>query len=43
MNGESTETIGEMPLAKVISGRFEFPQQNVRSSFSFFATYSDLP
>jgi hypothetical protein len=32
-----------MTRASVISGRFEFPQQNVSESFSFFVTYSDLP
>ncbi len=43
MNGESTEMVGEMPLAKVISGQFEYPQQNLDASFSFVVTYSDLP
>jgi hypothetical protein len=43
MNGKSTGMTGEMTLARVISGQFEFPQQYVRSSFSFVVTYSDLP
>jgi hypothetical protein len=43
MNGESTGMVGEMTLAKAISGLFEFPQQFERASFSFVATYSDLP
>ena len=43
MDGESTEIVGEMTLARVISGQFEFPQQNVRASLSFVVTYSDLP
>jgi len=43
MNGKSTGMVGEMNLAKVISGQFEFPQQNVSASFSFIVTYSDLP
>jgi len=43
MKGKSTGMVGEMTLARVISGQFEFPQQNVRSSFSFVATCSDLP
>jgi hypothetical protein len=43
MNGKSTGKNGEMTLARVISGQFEFPQQNVRASFSFLATCSDLP
>lgn len=43
MNEKSTGMVGEMNLAKVISGQFEYPQQIVRASFSFFVTYSDLP
>jgi len=43
MNGKSTEMVDEMTLARVIFGQFEYQQQNVRSSFSFVATYSDLP
>jgi len=43
MNGKSTEMVGEMNLAKAIPGQFEYPQQNVRESFSFVITYSDLP
>ena len=43
MNGKSTEMVDEMPLARVISGQFEYPQQNVRELFSFVVTYSDLP
>lgn len=43
MNAKSTGLVGEMSLARVISGQFEYPQQNVRASFSFIVTYSDLP
>ena len=43
MNGESTGMVGKMTLARAISGRFEFLQQIVNSSFSFVVTYSDLP
>jgi hypothetical protein len=43
MNGEWSGMVGEMTLARVISGLFEFPQQIVNASFSFVATYSDLP
>ncbi len=43
MSRKSTGMTGEMTLARVISGQFEFPQQNVHSSFSFVVTYSDLP
>ena len=43
MNGKSTGMVGEMILARVISGQFEHPQQNVGAPFSFVATYSDLP
>jgi hypothetical protein len=43
MNGESAGMVGEMTLARVISGQFEHPQQIVRLSFSFVVTYSDLP
>jgi hypothetical protein len=43
MSGESTGMAGEMILARVISGQFEYPQQIVRVSFSFVVTYSDLP
>jgi hypothetical protein len=43
MNGESIGMVGEMTLARVISGQFEYPQQNVCASFSFVVTYSDLP
>jgi hypothetical protein len=43
MYGKSTGLVGEMNLAKVISGQFEFSQQIVRESFSFFVTCSDLP
>jgi hypothetical protein len=35
--------VDEMTLARVISGQFEFPQQNVSEPFSFVVTYSDLP
>jgi len=38
-----TGMVGEMILAREISGQFEFQQQNVRASFSFVVTYSDLP
>jgi hypothetical protein len=43
MSEESTGMVGEMTLARVIYGLFEFPQQIVNASFSFVATYSDLP
>jgi len=43
MNGKSTGMVDEMGLARVISDQFEHPQQNVRASFSFVVTYSDLP
>lgn len=43
MYGKSTGMVGEMSLAKVISGQFEYPQQNVRELFPFVVTYSDLP
>ena len=43
MNGKSTGMVGEMTLARVISGQFESPQQNVGAPFSFVVTYSDLP
>jgi len=43
MNEESTGMVDEMTRARVISGQFEFPQQNVSASFSFVVTYSDLP
>ncbi|MDP2325234.1 MAG: hypothetical protein Q8N51_14560 [Gammaproteobacteria bacterium] len=43
MNGKSSEMVDETTLAKVISGQFEYPQQNVGAPFSFVATYSDLP
>jgi hypothetical protein len=43
MSGESTKMVGEMTLARVISGQLEYPQQNVRSSLLFVVTYSDLP
>jgi len=43
MNGKSTGMVDEMILARVISAQFEFPQQIVRESFSFFVTYSELP
>jgi len=43
MNGKSTGMVGEMTRARVISGQFEYPQQNVSESFSFVVTYSDLP
>ena len=43
MNGESTEMVDKMTLARVISGLFEYPLQIVRVSFSFVVTYSDLP
>lgn len=35
MSGKLSEMVDEMTLAGVISGQFEFPQQNLRSSFSF--------
>jgi len=43
MNEESTGMVGEMTIARVISGQFEYPQQNVRAPFSFVVTCSDLP
>jgi hypothetical protein len=43
VNGKSTGMTGEMTLAKVISGPFEYQKQNVRASSSFVVTYSDLP
>lgn len=43
MSGESTGMVGEMPSGGVISGQFEYPQQNVGAPFSFVVTYSDLP
>jgi hypothetical protein len=43
MNGKSTEMVGEITLARVIPGQFEDPQLNVRASFPFVVTYSDLP
>jgi len=43
MSGESPRIVDEMSLARVISGQFEYPQQNVRASFSFVVTCSDLP
>jgi len=43
MNGKSTEMVGKMTLARVISGQFEDQQMNVRASFSFVVTCSDLP
>jgi hypothetical protein len=43
MNEKSTEMVGEMNLARVILGQFEYSQQIVRASFSFVVTYSDLP
>ncbi len=38
MNEESTGMVGEMTLARVIPGQFEFPLQIVRASFSFAVT-----
>ena len=43
MNGESTGKVGEMTLARVISGQFEYPQQIVCASFPFVVAYSDVP
>ena len=43
MSKELTEMVDEMTLASVISGVFESPLLIVRVSFSFAATYSDLP
>jgi len=43
MSGKSTGMAGEMTRARVISGQFGYPQQNVRELFSFVVTYSDLP
>jgi len=43
MNWESIGKVGKMTLARGISCQFEYPQQNVGASFSFVATYSDLP
>jgi hypothetical protein len=43
MNEESTGMVGEMTLAKVISGQFEYPTQIVCAPFSFVVTCSDLP
>ena len=43
MNGKSTDMLDKMILARVISGQFEFPQQNGRASFSCVVTYSNLP
>ena len=43
MNEKSTGVAGEMNLARAIPGQSEYPQQNVRESFSFVVTYSDLP
>lgn len=43
MNRESTRVLGEMTLARAISGLFDYPQQIVSASFSFVVTYSDLP
>ena len=43
MNAKSTGMVDEMNPAKVISGQFDHHQQNVRASFSFIVTYSDLP
>jgi len=43
MKGKSTGMGGEKTLARVISGQFEYPQQNVRSSFSFIVTCSEIP
>jgi len=43
MNGKSTGMVGETPHARVVYGHFEYPKQNVWVSFSFVATYSDLP
>jgi hypothetical protein len=43
MNGKSAGMASEMTLVRVISGQFEYPQQNVGAPFSFVVTYSDLP
>ena len=43
MSEESTGMVGEMTLARAISGQFEYPKQNLGVSFPFVATYSDLP
>jgi hypothetical protein len=43
MNGESTKMAGEMTLARVIFGQFEYQQLIVRALFSFVVTCSDLP
>jgi len=43
MSGKSTGMVGEMTLARVISGQFEYPQLNVDALFSFVVTCSDLP
>jgi len=43
MSGKSTGMVGETPLARVVYGHFEYPKQIVGVSFSFAATYSDLP
>jgi hypothetical protein len=43
MNGESTEMVDEMTLARIISGRFEYPRQIVSALFSFVVTCSDVP
>jgi len=43
MYRKSTGMVGEMTLAKVISGQFEDPQMNVRALLSFVVTCSDLP
>lgn len=41
MSDKSTRMVGEMSLAGVIAGQFEFPQQIVCASFSFVVTCSD--
>jgi hypothetical protein len=38
MSGKSTGMVGEMTLARVISGQSEYPLQIVRASFSFSVT-----
>lgn len=43
MYEESTGMIGEMTLARVVSGQFEYPQQIGSALLSFFITCSDLP
>jgi len=39
MNGKLTGMVGEMTRSRVISGQFEYPQQNVRESALLIQTF----